>query len=486
MPDSTQDFLFPSPRLPISDRPLEGFRGHKTALAFGFGGAGVAALFICAHWSMALVGAVALLVLSAIGSEGFLLFVIFSMPFGWMLPATVPVRNMHVLTHAIIVVGFFAGRLLRVEVGLGHLFHPIVSRASLLFLCAAVAPTILFAGRLTHESARSGLELIAFVGFYFVVLAWVDSKQRIRKVLWALLLSTIATAIFAGYQEITGGFSSIWLHLYPPDDYFTQWEGRAAAFLSSANQLAGYLNLILPFALACYVLGRGKWKKIGGYTFGLGALALFSTQSFGGIIAFFAVLVLAIFCFVQDRKKKLGLFAGLCALVFVFYLLRSVLNPTHTQELVESDAVTRLLLWDAAWNLFTHAPVIGVGWGNFTLLYDADLPSMTGVLAAHQLYLQLLAETGLFGFVAFLYLMVQSWRRARNQLRSSLDFLDAALAFGVLGAILSVLVHGFVDFLFETNPQFGTLFWTLLALLVASGRLQHKTDSSILLTKVER
>jgi O-antigen ligase len=89
--------------------------------------------------------------------------------------------------------------------------------------------------------------------------------------------------------------------------------------------------------------------------------------------------------------------------------------------------------------------------------------------------LQLLAETGLVGFVAFFYLVVRSWRQAWSQWRSSVDFLDLALAFGVLGGILSVLVHGFVDF--PLAVQSGTLFWMLLALLVASGRLQLKIKS---------
>jgi hypothetical protein len=44
--------------------------------------------------------------------------------------------------------------------------------------------------------------------------------------------------------------------------------------------------------------------------------------------------------------------------------------------------------------------------------------------------------------------------------------LEKALAFGVLGAILTVLLHGFVDFFFQVSPQFSTLFWVLLALLV--------------------
>jgi len=48
------------------------------------------------------------------------------------------------------------------------------------------------------------------------------------------------------------------------------------------------------------------------------------------------------------------------------------------------------------------------------------------------------------------------------------------VAFGVLGAVLSVLVHGFVDFLFQVSPQFGTQFWLLLAMLVACMKPGHK------------
>jgi putative inorganic carbon (HCO3(-)) transporter len=474
MANNAQDIPFSGPHFPVPVQPHEAFGGPKAALAFGLAGAGAAVLFICAHWSIALVGALTVLVLSAVESEAFLLLVIFLMPVGWVLPGTVPVRNMHVLFYSLVVAGFFAGRLLWGQPHIVHLFYPVVSWASLLFLCAAVASTTLTRGALTHESVRAVLDMVTYVGFYFVVLAWVDSRQRIRKVLEALLLSTIVTTVFAAYQQIIRGYTSLWLYVYPPGDYFEEWSGRSTSFLSYPTLLASYINLSLPFALACYVLGRGRWKKIGGYTFGLGSLALLSTQSIGGLLAFVAILVLAIFCFVRNHKKKLVFLAGICALMCLFYLLRTDLNPIHTEEIVGSDLVTRLLVWDAAWNLFVHSPVSGVGWGNFANRYDADV--VPGLFDAHNTYLQLLAETGLVGFVSFLYLVVQSGRQAWRQWYSSVDFLDRALAFGILGALLSILVHGFVDF--SLAMQVGTLLWMLLALLVASDRLQGKIKSS--------
>jgi hypothetical protein len=92
MAENTQNCLIPSPRLPVSGEPLEGFGGHKAALALGMVGAGLTALLICAHWSIVLVGAVAVLVLSAMESEPFLLLVIFLMPLGWMLEGDMPMH----------------------------------------------------------------------------------------------------------------------------------------------------------------------------------------------------------------------------------------------------------------------------------------------------------------------------------------------------------------------------------------------------------
>jgi O-antigen ligase len=470
MAENTQGYLFPRARLPFLGAPLQ---APKAALVLGSLGAGLAALFISAHWSIALAGGAAVLLLSAVESERFLLLVIFLMPVEWMVPNAVPVRDMYVLLHALVIMGFFVGQLLRGRARIGHLFRPVLSRASLLFLSVALASTIFAKGELSRESARADFDLVAYVGSYFVVVAWVDSRERIRKVLWTLLFSTIVTAVFAFYQVAVGGFTSLSLYLSPPDYSLAEWEGRASSFLGAPNSLAGYLNLILPFALAVFLRGQGRWKKLGGWTFALGFAALLSTQSIGGLMGFLAILVLAIFYFVPSLQKRLAFLASTCVLVYLSYLLRNVLNPVHSEGYVGSDAVSRLLLWGEAWNLFIHSPVIGVGWGDFTNLYD--VPLVPGAAAAHNLYLQLLSETGLMGFLAFFYLVVQSWRQARNQWQCSVDFLDSVLGFGILGALLSVLVHGFVDFLFQISTQFGVLFWTLLALLVASDRIQRRS-----------
>jgi hypothetical protein len=113
MANNTQDGLFPGPALPVSGEPLAGLGGHKTALALALLGAGAAALFICAHWSIAVVGAALILVLSAVESEPFLLFIIFLSPLGWSLKTEGVLRDVPSAVRFLVVVGFFLSRLWR-------------------------------------------------------------------------------------------------------------------------------------------------------------------------------------------------------------------------------------------------------------------------------------------------------------------------------------------------------------------------------------
>src|SRR5207244_3338596 len=129
-------------------------------------------------------------------------------------------------------------------------------------------------------------------------------------------------------------------------------------------------------------------------------------------------------------------------------------NPSHAMSSVGSDAATRLLLWDTAWNLFKQSPIAGVGWGNFVMLYG-DYLKVSWIppeeFDVHNIYLQLLAETGVIGFAIFFSLMFLAGRQAWRQFRLGTNALGRALGFGIFGAILTVLVHGFVDFLFRVS-----------------------------------
>src|SRR5712691_1039784 len=199
---------------------------HKAELVVGVLAATAAALFAFAPWTIAFLGAAIVLALSIAESESFLLFAIFVMPFAWVLQWNVPVRDVPVAFRSLVIVGFFLGRLLRGQLGMKQLLRPALTQASLLFLCVATVSALLAIGGLTRESARSLWTLFTFVGFYFVVLSWADSPRRVRRILQVVLFSTIITAVFAIVQEFAGDYTSLWLFLNPPNEFFQPMDYR--------------------------------------------------------------------------------------------------------------------------------------------------------------------------------------------------------------------------------------------------------------------
>lgn len=101
----------------------------------------------------------------------------------------------------------------------------------------------------------------------------------------------------------------------------------------------------------------------------------------------------------------------------------------------------RLLLWGAAVRMWSERPLLGVGPDNFRLLYGgySNLPYADPRVHSNNMYVELMAGTGLVGLAALLWLGVRSARATFIAARSD------ALGAGIAAACLACGVHGLVD-----------------------------------------
>jgi hypothetical protein len=110
---------------------------------------------------------------------------------------------------------------------------------------------------------------------------------------------------------------------------------------------------------------------------------------------------------------------------------------------------SRFDLWKAAFQIVRDNPILGGGPDNFRLLYGRRLYASRSdpEIRANNLYLELLAGSGLLGLAAFLgMLAVVRWK-----------WIAPAAAVGIF------LLHGFVDDFLMTTPVYCA-FWILLGL----------------------
>lgn len=132
-------------------------------------------------------------------------------------------------------------------------------------------------------------------------------------------------------------------------------------------------------------------------------------------------------------------------------------------------------LWRAGFRMFKEHPLIGVGLGNFSFLYNRYKPEDAIYLkyhpVIHNLYLEILVETGLLGFSAFVFFIVSLLRVFIRKARSIRDHSDSILFFGLLSCLAGMA--------FQFNLYGGktlNYLWILLGLTAAAAGILGESD----------
>jgi putative inorganic carbon (HCO3(-)) transporter len=124
----------------------------------------------------------------------------------------------------------------------------------------------------------------------------------------------------------------------------------------------------------------------------------------------------------------------------------------------------RLAHWQAALGMAQDQPWLGVGFGNYEPAYaDYALLNWPYPLGhAHNYYLNLLAETGLVGLLAYVGLWTAVFWQTIRVIRRS-DGWQRGVALGLFGVWTALTVHHLVDKLYVNNIyiQLGALFGLL-------------------------
>lgn len=423
----------------------------------------IAALFV-SEPSFFIAGLLVFLTLAALLRFDFFVYAtIFLLP--WSPLVDLPVRNVFLVLRFVLFVGVWI-RLRKNNKSIREwLFGTKRKKGIVLFAGIAIASVLLSSVPGNVPAYRSLALLASYLAAFYAIDGWLQDRTQLVRVLKLLMVSTIGVALFGFYQAIVGGYTDFYFRLYPlHEEALEPWVGRITSFLIHFNSLAGYLNLVIPFAIASAVLAKERALKVLGIVCAcVAALALFLTQSRGGLLALAGVLIIAIWFLVPRMITRIKLFSGGAIagiLIFPFLLI-------HFERLQGVDDATefgRLAAWQAAATLFLDHPFLGIGYGNFRFVSSELVPvALPGTLEAHNLYLQLLAETGLVGFLVFATVIGAFFFFSLRVIREQ-DLLCRIIAFGVCGAITATLIHGMVDYLFNVSPQFGALFWIVLGL----------------------
>jgi len=310
--------------------------------------------------------------------------------------------------------------------------------------------------------------------------------------------------ILAATVEALVGLIQFVLRIGPPGFIILGRFLRAYGTFAQPNPYAGFLGLVFPLAasLALDALSslttafrhhtdirlqdvlKLLFYPLTTAIIGIGLLASWSRGGWLGMLGGLTVVIAL-------RSKRAALITGL----LIFLLLSGIilgaigampsavierfqgvqdwtlfLRPVELRSIRVTGEnfalVERMAHWWAAYAMWVHHPFTGVGVGNYPIAYETyRMPGWKSALGhAHNMLLNVLAETGLIGLTAYLFLWAWIFTYGLLDLRGSRGT-QRAVQVGALGGLTHLTIHNLFDNLYVHGMY---AYVALLLVLLAS------------------
>jgi O-antigen ligase len=323
----------------------------------------------------------------------------------------------------------------------------------LLFFFVFMDLSLLNSGPLVAKSLKAlFIKWGRFPLLFWVIIDTFQDNRRIvkatRVILFSAVLvgSTVFSQKFFGFEFLRGRVS----------------DGFSVASIGpfkNQNSLAAYLSCIIPI-----VLGISLWKwdniitRLGLFLItGILIMSSFWTHCVSGWLGLISGLIF-VFMITNYRRLKKAFWA-LFLFSYVFCLPLIAFAFYFYRNRYDSD---RFLLARGAWGMIKENPFLGKGIGTF-MDYCFQYINGYGIYYAHNCYLQMWAESGVFSLLSFLLLVgYVFYKSIKVNLRTPRS-LNYFILIGLTAGLSGFLVHSFFE-VHLYSFQLSFLFWVVLSL----------------------
>lgn len=203
----------------------------------------------------------------------------------------------------------------------------------------------------------------------------------------------------------------------------------------------------------CKFMSKHKKKNL--ILFVLGFSALFLTAKRGVFVANIIAIVVVIMIKLKNNKKVLRnaiVGIGMFTILYFFIINTASNNPTIQKfiNLEDTDDITngRMEIWSASINVFKENKLIGIGM-NATYKIIGD--------ATHNIYIQLLSDSGIIGATVFYCAFVYSIIAAFKTIKYNKGIDERGENIQLIGIYFQLI---FLIYGFSGNPLYSTIFIT--------------------------
>jgi len=320
-----------------------------------------------------------------------------------------------------------------------------------------------------YQGFRGVWDIFRYFTIFLVIINTIDSEKKVKFLIVMFILSIGIGSIWGIYES-----------LQAPTYYLSQLRIHS---LGHQNHTATYLLIMLSMLLGILMSINLKpvLKIINFSLLILIGLSIILTDSRTAFVTLFVMFFAFIFVI---KKWKIFILGGVLLLssllgLYAFPSLtksrscsqivitgyKGILNPLEDQFVQQ-----RLRLWKKTLNIIAKNPVLGVGVRNFDLsMVDK---SEQGPSHAHNLFLNIGAEMGILGFIAFflwIFCYIYTWAKSKAKL---VNDLDKALWLAVLGSFITIVISGLATTTLHTEGAIA--FTSIIGLMLASLKIKKE------------
>ena len=315
-----------------------------------------------------------------------------------------------------------------------------------------------------------------------VVVVLLTNKPAFKRTIWTLLLIGIFLGSLSVWQYLTKtyqndywGFATANIQniLGESNDY------RIAGPIGDPNYYAQIMAVLVPIALERVLHEKNRWLRLlAVWALGVTTFSVVLTYSRGGFLAM-AVAILALVFFYRPRVYHIPVvifaFLGFTLIAPPNYIDRifslqeffSTPGNLRTQDMALRGRASENL---AAYEMMASNPLFGIGLNNYDYLFNqyskqAGLAVVSTERAAHNLYLEVAAETGIVGIITFVTIILVAMStilRARKRFMRAGEKDMAGLITGFGAGFLAYMVASI--FIHAAYPRY---FYLLIGIALA-------------------
>lgn len=269
------------------------------------------------------------------------------------------------------------------------------------------------------DAFRVFLFYVTALLMYYVISGDLVTEKRMMRFLLFIYAAVVFTSVYAVVQrfmgvEVSSSLTDLSVNKGVP--------GRVYSTLDNPNNYAEFLVMMTPLAAVFVMNYRGSAFMKFAFTAGMvfPFVALLMTYSRSGWIS----MVLSCLVFVYFANKRLIPALLLLFVAAIPFLPESVMiRIASLFNSSDSSNLYRIYIWSGALGIASDFGLSGIGLGpeSYAMIYQdyAHPLAKIGAPHSHMVYLELVIELGVLGFVSFMWFMLRLWKDSARSLSAS-------------------------------------------------------------------